>query len=732
MADVDEFVRDVLGPVDVEQWRNVAPTELGSLRHGEPAHAAARALKYARLAGTSYDEIGYRSLAATPTAGHVPLQTFTQARFDAVRARHRALPPQLATLLEQSVALRHRPLAMPDGRLSYTRDDQALHLVRHDEPEVVWSFPLAGLPDVLLDGTGDRDAPQLVTQQYRVDLPGMYWLPLPALIRAAAFPRMQQCRGELVPHTEPGNFYCFLSHRWLTPTMPDPDGRQARLVAWQLFAAVCEAVHVAHRRGLHTPRRYHAALGSVVGLAGSELAESLIVNVLRHRLDADGVAAVHAEVEALQEITADRGLRAARDDADLARLRAMLTDRPLLRSLLDRVHLWYDYSCLPQEPRTPAEQEEFEQGLRRLAVLQVLGRTAVLLDDADDYLTRAWCTLEVLTAHASSGFDVLVGSHRTGAASGSTEDHLVKLVQDRPHVVWRAVLDTEVFGVQTPAECLARLDLAATRAADLPIVYSGLLDLGAPTAVHIDGSEVVTGTFPLPVVGGDTIVVPVSSGRPPGGVPPTSTSTLDWTGALRSAGTSRGSRQAIASFLRSDGSVRRHSSGNQRGFPGSRTGVESCHAVVIGSCEGEAVLLTDWVLDHVGELETAVGAPVTSLSWLASDVAPVGHFARGVLATAAVDAAQWVLISIATRFERCQMTNFLVNALLAGQVPFATVSLDQLEDNVVHYAPPHERDGSGEVVRVPAQHARMAAWRGGLFRDHVAGEFQRVVAGGHR
>jgi len=723
---IADFVEGTLGEVDVGVWRDVPPAQLANspelLDGYEPHEAAARALKYARSAGSmSYDEIGFRALAVTPTTGYVPLQTFAQARLDARLDSRRSLPPGLATLFEQTPKLRHRPLAIPDGRAGYTIDSDMIHLTLRSElgdvdDGVVWSFPLGAPPSMLLDSAQDSDVPLLFTQHNLVNPLRVNWLPLLALVDAGQFGPMQQCRTELVSETFAGNFYCFLSHRWLTPAAPDPDGMQARLTAWQLVSALCEAIYVAQGRGLHVPRKVSDFVNSAVGPSGSGLAESLIVNVLRYALDAAGLAEVHAEILPLQEITADNGVRAGHADSELTRLRELIAGHRLLRSLLERVHIWYDYSCLPQEPRTADEQVEFEQGMRQLGLLQLVGRTAILLDEADDYLTRAWCTLEALTADAAGNFDVLVGANRSTVVKGATEHHLTMLLQDRPHVVWRALLDTEVFGVQAPDDCLSRLELAATNESDLPIIYAGLRDLGAPKKIHIDGSEVVTGTFPLPVVDrGRTVLLPATSSRKVDrSSQSTGTTTLDWSEALRLDQDWGEDGPVTASHLGSDRHERR-----------------SCHVVVIGSCEGEAELVSNWVMARTAELERAMGARVTSLTWLATDVAPVGHFADGTLRTTMIDAPVWVLVSGGVRFERCAVVGAVINTLVAAEVPFVTVAVDSRQDNLARYAPPAEGD-SDAVVCVDVRQARMTEWRGGLFRDHVFGELRRAVAGGSR
>jgi hypothetical protein len=704
--------------VELGEWERLSPDQLGmrpDLVRGLPSRdAAARALKYARAAGSvPYDEVGFRSLAATPFVGYGPLQTFAQARLDAEKERRRRSPADVDLLLTQTRKLRHRPLAVPDGRMRYTIQDDLLNLTvvpEQDEPDdgLVWSYPLGAPPKAFLDMAEDSDARQLFSQYARVELPGSYWLPLPVLIEAGRFRRMQEITADLVGTTAPGNYYCFISHRWLTPIAPDPENAQARLIAWQLVAALCEAVYVAHERGLHTPRKISRISPVPVGAHGSDLAEALIVNVLRPALDAADLDAAHAEISSLQQETADRGVPASHADTDLSRLRTLVAEHPRLRSLLGRVHLWYDYSCMPQPPRTPAEQAEFEEGLTHLAAHQLVGRTAILLDDADDYLTRAWCTLEALTADSVQNFDVLVGADRSTVIAGRTEHHLTTLLQDRPHVVWRGLLDTEFFGVQTPGDCLRRLELAATDPADLPTVYGALCRLGMPTKIHIDDSEILTGTFPLPLVdGGRAVVLPSSSGRPADTPPVASTASLDWTAVTRLD--ERREHRVPGSHLEL-----------KRGWLGRKN---RCHVAVIGACEGEAALIADWVLARQSELEDVVGAPVGSLTWLASDIAPVGHFANGTLRTAPIDAALWVLVAVGTRFSQCATTSAIINMINGAELPYVTIAVDEPENNVRSRTP-----GRGDPELVRRGSTRTTQWPGGLFRAQL---FDELGGRGH-
>src|SRR5262249_22174782 len=159
---------------------------------------------------------------------------------------------------------------------------------------------------------------------------------------------------------------------------------QAQFAAWQLIAYLAEAVRVADQRGLYQPRRFSPQLGTAVGPRGTELAESLIVNVLRSALDEDTLRKAAAEVLPLETELEDYGVAKASSDAELKGLNSLLADRPILRGLTDRIYIWYDYSCLPQPPRQGDDIDLFVKGLEELSAAQIIGRTSIMLDDADD------------------------------------------------------------------------------------------------------------------------------------------------------------------------------------------------------------------------------------------------------------------------------------------------------------------------------------------------------------
>ncbi|GHJ44043.1 hypothetical protein Cs7R123_13850 [Catellatospora sp. TT07R-123] len=675
--------------------------------------SAAEALAYAHAGGPRpYDEIGSRLRSAAPQTGAVPLRTITDLRRERDARTRSRLPARLQGLLDHADRLAHRPIDLPTvaGRMGWQVRGDVIHLSVQPEgqPPQLWSFPLTTPPTLLREQATDDDVPAGPNQTHRIDLPGVRWLPLPTLAATGRILRMQDWRDQLVGGVHPGRLYLFVSHRWLTPDEPDPDGTQAGVLAWHLLAAACEAVRVAHLRGLRKPRRRSTILGLPIGMAGSELAEAIIVNVLRPLLDDDALAVLYAEAGALDALTADHGLTAALADPGLSRLRELLGASQLLRSVLDRIMLWYDYACLPQRPHADAQEAHaFEQGLRELGAYQLIGRTVVMLDDVDAHLASAWCTLEALVADANhTSMHLMPGGPQPAEAAEQAERFLREALADRPHLVWRALLDTEVFALQDPVTCMARLGLTTTRPGDLPLVYRHLLTLGAPPGVHVDDSEVVTGVLALPVAGAD-VVVPVDTGRGLGPVPP-GVGGLDATAALRLLG----------------GPVP---------DPGHRPPWQQwaggAHAVVVAGCEAEAVLIAAWVRTHLDEIAAAAGGPVGSLSWLASDIAPVGHLPQASLRTAAVAADRWLLLTTSARLRHCVTTAAVRTAVAAAGLSLLHIALDQRGGNLSLLPPGDPADR--RVRRVPAEQVRHADVPGGVFRAGLT-QLTLAVAGGDR
>jgi hypothetical protein len=138
---------------------------------------------------------------------------------------------------------------------------------------------------------------------------------------------------------------------------------------------------------------------------------------------------------------------------------------------------WFDFSCLPQAPRTSSDQLIFDQGLSRLNGLSVACDTIVLVSGVGDpfsdlaaQLKRGWILCEVLVAHRCSRWKWWFHQTDTeifGAARARTADfnHLAEdSMRDMP--------------VHDPAELLDWLNaagVACTNNADLAFLASRMV-----------------------------------------------------------------------------------------------------------------------------------------------------------------------------------------------------------------------------------------------------------------
>ncbi|MFI9248341.1 hypothetical protein ACIGXF_38650 [Streptomyces sp. NPDC053086] len=645
------------------------------------SEAAAKALAYARGgAGHTYDDIAYRYLCACPQVPFLGVETLA-GRAEQERRRQRVgLPSDVAQLAGQRDFLAHRPLVMPDGEFRVGIERGLLFAMAEPEGTIVGRFPLT-VRHRMLDGLSKpQDVRPQPTMSVWTHLTESRWLPLDELIRYARFPPMREA-SRLVRGVFPGRHHVFVSHRWLDVGQPDPDGTQARLVAWHLVASMCEAVRVAHRRGLHTPRQVApAAMNMPVGVAGSDLAECLLVGVLREVVDDTSLAPVAQELERVGMDAVELGAAEASDDIGLERLSVLLDALPALRPLLERIHIWYDYTCVPQAPRTPEEQGLFRRTLESLFLLQFAGRTLVLLDDVADYLGRAWCSLEAatsLTSTAGGRPDILhTGGPARPSGPATDAESLRSLVNDRQLVIWRGLLDTEVFRLQTREECLRRLGLSMAEPGDLPYLYDRMLSFAVPNG-RMSRHSLVTGVVPLPDMGEGKILIPMPdySGSQPvdGGRPVRVLGSLDGWGGLNLRGhieerpTDAGPPD-VTPYWRVPG-------------PDAAGTTPTCHVAVVAECEGEAVLISSWLRRHRAELEKRLRVTVVSGSWTAVDPVPVGHLPHGRLRAQPVRADVWLVVGKSGLVAN-DVGQALCRVVYEARLPAITVSLDRTEENV--------------------------------------------------
>lgn len=675
---------------DISDWDGIQPEDFYQktyLKTEIPDYFRAdKLLKYSRLIENApYDQLAYRLMAATPFIGAVKLQSLNTVMRHQKQDALKKTDQGFEILNAQAEYLAHRPIEMfNDGRASYNITGEFLKMWKKDDPDfsdIVWIFPLYNIPKVILDQSSDGDLPKLISQSYNIAAPEIYWLPLNTLLDNGIFKRMQDFRPLLINQTAPGNYYCFISHRWLSTAHPDPDGVQAQTVAWQLIIYLSEAIRVAKQRGLHQPRKFNIAMGIAVGVAGSELAESILVNVLRYNLDEDTLNTAFEEAESLPLLEEDYGIKETVKDKGLVQLKLLLDNRPVLKSLCDKILIWYDYSCMPQRPFMKDEEAIFLKTLEKLNVIQLIAQTAIMLEDADDYLGRAWCTLESVYAdnETLNKWFTIAGSLNHIGKRETVENYFIELLEDRPHIIWRAILDTELFALQTPDVCMKRLSLSTTEASDLLFVYHKLKQLRMPVKIHVDDCEVITGVFPLPLLEKkNQLLFSKETGRQLNYFVAENiqqTRTLDWT-SLLSLNNSLSSEKETFLLFRN---------GYFKFSDENKSRKSNCHICIIASCEGEALLLSNWIYQHFVDIEGLQNLVIGSLSWIASDIAPVGKMINGQLKTEAIDYPIWLLVSGQSRFTNCNTANMIMNCIRSADKQMILLEYDQESDNVSWY-----------------------------------------------
>ena len=161
----------------------------------------------------------------------------------------------------------------------------------------------------------------------------------------------------------------FISHRWGSRDNPDPSGSQLAILKLlaQRIADVADVLSD-ERIGLDAVRDRLARVPSLAR-QGSLQAAHLVFRVLCGGAEIGGG-----------------------------------DDRLVNDGILDLIGFWYDFSCLPQDPKTASETQEFSQTLQGIGEMLLSSRvsTLVLRREGDGYLERGWCFAESMIAGAKA------------------------------------------------------------------------------------------------------------------------------------------------------------------------------------------------------------------------------------------------------------------------------------------------------------------------------------------
>lgn len=170
----------------------------------------------------------------------------------------------------------------------------------------------------------------------------------------------------LVPIDKDIDVVLFISHRWLSKSHPDPGNSQLRLL--QDFLQCLENL--------------------ASGDDGATFGDA---------------AATHGNFQA--------ALVMGNHFGEQRELHYSIVSGPSGReSILDRIGIWYDYSCLPQHSslseRSAEETHIFRSSLALLSEFMdwVKVQTVILIDEGDEsYFERGWCYLEAMISQSRDG-----------------------------------------------------------------------------------------------------------------------------------------------------------------------------------------------------------------------------------------------------------------------------------------------------------------------------------------
>lgn len=344
-----------------------------------------------------------------------------------------------------------------------------------DDPVDAWSHygMVAELDSTVTYGygmTGVSPPPARDLSRLRAGGPGLFhrWADV---ARWETWPRRQDLAGtgSASAADDGGVLRLFVSHRWDTPSHPDPDGGQLLALKVGLTLALAAALHV-----------HEVPAGS---RTGSRLPEILAahLNSVDPRLARNVALLTWAKA-------VERAARAARDEHALWPALVAL-ERPAVGRTLARIRrsvgIWYDYASMFQVPRDDDEERSFRAEILRLNDIQASACT-VVLTGGSDYLGRAWCFLELCGGMRGTIAELTpTWGHRISAGGAATSwasrsDQLIGALR--------------VHGLDTISSC----GLRASDDADLPIVAALLAELPLTMRVETADSDLIGGTMPLP------------------------------------------------------------------------------------------------------------------------------------------------------------------------------------------------------------------------------------------
>lgn len=286
-----------------------------------------------------------------------------------------------------------------------------------------------------------------------------YWLSLRALPMFDKMPSWDVVRDRDLLTIERPDVRFFISHPWITPCEPDPDGTQWRALNCFLKTLLKADPH---------PEAWFPLYYMPEGL---ESAAAHIYEVFRIRSIPSSPLREAGRIR--QSIMSVYHV-ASRELGDV--------DTPKATSPRRTVGIWLDYCCLPQGARTADEQAYFVAMLPALCSLATSSILIPLWPDETQQRTRAWCMAEATLFAIVTERPIL-------KPSCSLWDEAKEI-----HVSGQAVSPSSAFAAvdQTTDQFVAEIINTSRQAASPAVVAQFLQSNGAHCSITSDITIVAT------------------------------------------------------------------------------------------------------------------------------------------------------------------------------------------------------------------------------------------------
>ena len=205
------------------------------------------------------------------------------------------------------------------------------------------------------------------------------------LLAAKAFPRYQDC--QFLQPADPSRVTLMVSHRWESKHCPDPTGMQFHRVMRFAIKACMMAMS-------SSPCVFNS-----VDFSDTVLSHKLYFKLQEiYQKHVDEWLRGEAETRFAEDIQMQRKLKLLfdylRETIGESNASLVAPDLVFLCAMMDRIDIWYDYTSLPQNPRSELEEKQFQEELANIDEAFSQNFTIILWSQQD--LNRTWCVFEAL------------------------------------------------------------------------------------------------------------------------------------------------------------------------------------------------------------------------------------------------------------------------------------------------------------------------------------------------